>query len=108
MESFARAFKDTDIGQRNARHLQQQYEKPPDQLFDPLVRKKCDLVLSSRAQCYRVNTPFTLRCVAQEKFNSVAPTFIDALCWQRLLSFVLFREAVYAWYKATLVAPVSA
>ena len=46
VEAFARAFKGTDIGQRNARHLEQPYERPPDQLFDPLVRKKCALLLA--------------------------------------------------------------
>ena len=46
VEAFARAFKGTDIGQRNACHLEKPYERPPDQLFDPLVRKKCALVLA--------------------------------------------------------------
>ena len=46
VEAFARAFKGTDVGQRNARHLEQPHERPPDQLSDPLVRKKCALLLA--------------------------------------------------------------
>ena len=41
VEAFARAFRETEVGRRNARRLEQPYERPPGQLFDPLVRKKC-------------------------------------------------------------------
>ncbi|CAK0753548.1 hypothetical protein CVIRNUC_002229 [Coccomyxa viridis] len=40
VEAFARAFRETEVGRRNARRLEQPYERPPGQLFDPLVRKK--------------------------------------------------------------------
>lgn len=41
VEAFARAFRETDNGRRGLQHLEQPYERPADQLFDPLVRKKC-------------------------------------------------------------------
>ena len=43
VEAFSRAFRETDVGRRGLQHLEQPYERPADQLFDPLVRKKCVL-----------------------------------------------------------------
>ena len=51
VEAFARAFRETEVSRRNARHLEQPYERPPGQLFDPLVRKK----YASWPSCFPAN-----------------------------------------------------
>lgn len=58
---------------------------------------------------HRVATQSTSLCVAQQRFSKACcATFINVLCWQRLFSFALFIEAVYAWCDAILIANVSA
>lgn len=79
MESFARAFREADIGQRNARHLQQPYEKPPDQLFDPLVRKKCASLPLLAAM---ISLAVSLKLMQMESIGHK----VICSCWERRLS----------------------